>query len=106
MKKVDDKRLAKLSQLIWEIHVRLEELQKTVNAMQGSGQLPLLSGEAEMTTKEVLAYLKVSNTTLGRYRKGSVPRGKPPFPAPVGRGADGKRYLRRDIEHWASLAID
>lgn len=106
MDPTDQKRLICISQIVWEIQVRLEELQREVNAMRNDQQLPLLGGDPEMSTKEVLAYLRVSSTTLNRYRAGKVPQGKPEFPKPVGRGADGKRYSRRDIEDWSSSEMD
>lgn len=106
MNPTDQKRLIRISQVVWEIQTRLEELQREVNAMRQDRQLPLLGGDPVMTTREVLAYLRVSSTTLNRYRAGKVPKGKPEFPNPVGRGADGKRYLRHDIERWSNAEMN
>lgn len=106
MNPTDQKRLIRISQVVWEIQVRLEELQREVNTMRQDRQLPLLGGDPVMTTKEVLAYLRVSSTTLNRYRVGRVPKGKPPFPKPIGRGAYGKRYRRQDIERWSNAEMN
>lgn len=69
-------------------------------------EAPTSSCDEVMSTSQVLSYLGVSHTTLGRYRAGTVPRGKYPFPRPVSRTSEGKMYLSSEIHHWHAARLD
>lgn len=69
-------------------------------------EAPTSSCDEVMSTPQVLSYLRVSYTTLGRYRAGNVPRGKCPFPKPVYRCSEGKMYLSSEIQQWRAARLD
>lgn len=69
-------------------------------------EAPTSSCGEVMSTSQVLSYLGVSHTTLGRYRAGKLPKGKPHFPRPFSRTAEGKMYLSSEIREWNEARLD
>jgi predicted DNA-binding transcriptional regulator AlpA len=53
-----------------------------------------------MTRAEVLEYLEISNSSLDRYIRGHIPKGKPTFPHPVGKIGHKALFKRADIVTW------
>lgn len=69
-------------------------------------EAPTSSCDEVMSTSQVLSYLGVSRTTLRRYRAGKLPKGKPPFPRPFSRTAEGKIYISSEIRKWNEARLD
>lgn len=61
--------------------------------------LPIDSSR-RMTRIEVRDYLEVSNSSLERYIRGLVPKGKPVFPQPVGKIGHKTLWKRSDVMGW------
>jgi predicted DNA-binding transcriptional regulator AlpA len=63
------------------------------------------SASEEMTKEEVLIYLDVSSTSLGRYMSGRVPGCKPDFPLPISSVGRSHRWRRADIYEWKTAYL-
>ena len=53
-----------------------------------------------LTRTQVITYLGIAHTSLHRYIKGQLPRGRAPFPLPVDKVGRSVLYRREDIVRW------
>lgn len=63
------------------------------------------SDDGLMNPHQVCHYLSISQTSLGRYMAGRVPKGAPEFPKPDWYISRGKRWRKSTIDIWMQARI-
>lgn len=70
------------------------KIYSTEMAFPGHDEYDLISRD------QVIKYLGIAHTSLGRYVNGQIPRGKPPFPQPAAKVGHKILYKREEIVAW------